>query len=350
MTSHQGSRRLRLTTEQVLRYRARVSHLDTRLEVGAVAAAAWGGLQDTAPRAGVLALHARVEGTLPGTWEDPSLAQIWFRGGADYIVPRADVGVFTLGSYPRDPARAAALEAIADDLHRATGGAPTLTRDLPRDLGGAPFAVRRASVTGRVLIRWDASNTWVIPAARPAVDPEAARLELGRRFLHWLAPRTRDDLARWTGVDPRDARATWQALEPEMEPVSVAGIDEERFVLAADVEALGRAEPIVGVRLLPQDDPFTKLDHELLLADVDLRLRALPRVGASPGYIPGVLLVDGEVAGAWQRQGRAVTIHPFRAPTAAVRAAAEAEALGLPIAGPAEANVRWDPAPMTRRR
>ena len=79
---------MRVTAEQLLRYRARVSHLDRKLARRSIAKAAWGGLQDSVPRGGVMSLHARVEGYEPEAWEDPSLVQIWFRGGADYIVPR----------------------------------------------------------------------------------------------------------------------------------------------------------------------------------------------------------------------------------------------------------------------
>ncbi|MEZ0240041.1 MAG: hypothetical protein ACAH65_04515, partial [Chloroflexota bacterium] len=112
----------KVTRDQVLRYRARVSHLDEKLPAGSFAKAAWGGLQDSVPRAGVISLHARVRDTKPDSWDDPSVVQIWFRGGTDYIVPRADAGIFTLGSYPRDPERAAEAERLADDIHRVAGG------------------------------------------------------------------------------------------------------------------------------------------------------------------------------------------------------------------------------------
>jgi len=35
--------------------------------------AAWAGQQDSMPRAAVLSIHARVEGTGPATWEDESV-------------------------------------------------------------------------------------------------------------------------------------------------------------------------------------------------------------------------------------------------------------------------------------
>src|SRR5258706_4981734 len=202
-----------LTPDQVLRYRARVSHLDRKLPAGSFAAAAWGGLQDSAPRAGVMSLHARVAGTQPDSWEDPSVVQIWFRGGADYIVPRADVGIFTLGCLPRDPQQAAALERLADDIQRAAKGAMTPVGDVAERIGhrsaADPFHPRASSTTGRVHIRWDASRIWLIPVERPAIDPEDARRELARRYLHWLGPGPKAGVGRRTGGKPGAAAETW---------------------------------------------------------------------------------------------------------------------------------------------
>lgn len=334
---------LTLSAADVVRFRARASGLDAKRPPGSFAAAAWGGIQDSVPRGGVLSLHARVEAVPPDAWEDPSLVQIWFRGGTDYLVPRADVGIFTLGSYPRDPARARALEHLADLVHEVTGG--RMSRDIPDDLGGRRLLYRQAAVTGRLHIRWDASRTWVIPVERPAIDPEDARRELARRFFAWFGPASVAQLARWTGVDPNEARATVEAIGVELVPVIVDGpIDkprEPRVVLAADVDALRAGGPIPGARLLPMDDPFTKLDHGLLVADDDQRLRALPRVGRSPGYIPGAVLLDGAVVGGWQRQGRRVTIHPFGRLSRAARDLLEEEALAVPIAGPGPARIEF---------
>jgi hypothetical protein len=336
---------LPLSRDQVLRFRARASHLHRKLPGGAYAEAAWGGLQDTVPRSGVISLHARVEKTQPDAWEDPSLVQIWFRAGADYVVPRRDVGVFTLGSAPRDPDKSAALESLADAVHRATGGALTKVRDLPPELRGAPtWGARRSSPTGRVHIRWDARDVWVIPVPRPEVDVEDARRELARRFLHWFGPASLRRLTLWSGVSPADARTTWAAIRDELVETAIDGdpAAEARFILAADIDAIRSAPPVVGVRLLPIDDPYTKLDHELLVPDASQRRRVLPKPSETPGYAPAAVLVDGEIVGAWQRQGRRATIHPFHRLSPAVREAIEAEALAFPIAGPGEAVVRWD--------
>ena len=335
--------RLRFGREQVLRYRARVSHLDGKLPAGSFAAAAWGGLQDSVPRAGVISLHARVKGAQADSWEDPSLVQIWFRGGADYIVPREDAGVFTLGSSPRDPERAAALERLADDIHDVTEGRTMIVNEVSKLLGHThQTGLRMSGLTGRVHIRWDASRIWLIPVERPAIDPEDARRELARRFVHWFGPTTTTALARWTGVPGREASKTWTAIESHLVPVDVGRLTERRFMLAADLDALETAEPVSGFRLLPYDDAFTKLDHELLIPDESLRERVLPRTGQGKGYIPGAILVDGEIVGGWQRQQRKVTLHPFRRLPARVREALEEEALSFPIDAKSPASVSWD--------
>jgi len=72
-------RRLDLTRTQILAYRRNVQALDVRLPArsDSLRHAAWAGLQDSMPRAALLSIHARVEGTGPSTWEDASLVQLW---------------------------------------------------------------------------------------------------------------------------------------------------------------------------------------------------------------------------------------------------------------------------------
>jgi hypothetical protein len=327
----------------VLRYRARVTHLDRKLSgPGALAAAAWGGLQDTIPRAGLMALHARVEGAQPDSWEDPSLVQIWFRGGADYIVPRDDVGIFTLGCYPRDERQAEVLERLADAVHDVTGGEVTRVRDLPpalvRQRNGS---LRQTSATGRVLIRWNASDIWVVPVERPAIDVEEARFALARRFLHWFGPATVHELARWTGEKPRDARLTWNRVADELVEVAIDARDSEhRWMLATDLTALSVAEPIHGVRLLPPSDPFLRLDHEWLVPDAEIRRRVLLKIGESVGYAPGAILVEGRIAGVWQRQSGRVGLELFEPISVESRDAVEDEARLMPIRG-GVTQIRW---------
>lgn len=331
----------RVGREAVLRYRARASHLDAKLASDALASAAWGGLQDTAPRAAVVSLHARVADVGPRSWDDPSLVQIWGPRGADYVVPRADVDVFTIGRLPRDPQWCRELESLADDVHRVLDGRTLEVREVSRALPELGHSKRLTAITGRVHIRWDASRIWAIPIDRPASDPDSARLELARRFVHWFAPVTMARFAWWAGIEPADARRTWSALERELEDVEIDG--ETRAVLAADAEALTGAGPIEGVRLLPHGDPLLKIDRELVVGDPALRLETFPRPGTKTAFWPvsGGVLIDGEVAGSWARQQRRVTVHPWMKPSPRLREAIEREALSFPIAGAREPQVVW---------
>jgi hypothetical protein len=326
-----------------MRYRIRASHLHERLEPGALTQAACGGLQDSAPRAGVISLHARAEGVGPDSWEHPDLAQIWFRFGADYIIPRADIGVFTIGSLPRDPPRCRALEEVADAACGVLAGRMLQVREVSEVLAlDEPFLIRAAGSTGRLLIRWNASTIWLVPNERPDIDPEDARLELARRFLRWFAPATRDQYAKWVAAAPADAKQTWQALSGEIVPVQLG--DETRYVLRTDADKLARAEAVDGVRLLPHADPLIKIDGELVVLDTTLRREIYPSFKAKPDFWPvsGGLLVNGEFRGSWARQQRRVTVHPWRKLSRAVREQIEAEALSFPIASKSKAELRWD--------
>src|SRR6516165_3013449 len=71
--------RLDLTRPQILAFRQHAGGLTERLPRGqrSLRRAAWAGLQDSMPRAALLSIHARVEGTEPSAWEDPSLVQLW---------------------------------------------------------------------------------------------------------------------------------------------------------------------------------------------------------------------------------------------------------------------------------
>src|SRR5215831_18903451 len=94
--------RLKLGRQEILAFRRRVGSLDERMPMGAesLRQAAWAGLQDSIPRAALLALHARVEGVESSTWEHPSLAQLWGPRYSTYVVPKRDFSLFSVGRLP----------------------------------------------------------------------------------------------------------------------------------------------------------------------------------------------------------------------------------------------------------
>lgn len=325
----------------VLAFRAGASHLHRRLPPGSIDAAAYGGLQDSAPRAALISLHARVGGVTPSSWEDEALCQIWGPRGADYIVPRRDVAVFTLGRMPRDPKAVEALNRIADDVHGVCQGSAQLTREVGAALPDLGHSIRAAAITGRLLIRWDARSIWVVPTERPDADPEDARLELARRFFRWFAPTTRERLAWWSGVDKNEALTTWEALREELLEVELDG--EQRFMLREQEEAIADAEGVSGVRLIPHGDPYIKTDGHLVVPDAERRPEIFPQPGARTAFWPvsGAVVADGAIVGAWARQQRRITVHPWLPLDASLRGAIELEALAFPIQSRSKAQVRW---------
>jgi winged helix DNA-binding protein len=335
--------RLALSRSQILAFRRRVGALDERLPAGAASLrqAAWAGLQDSMPRAALLSIHARVEGTEPSTWEDPSLVQVWGPRLSAFAVAAADRAVFTVGRSPEDPEYRAFAEGLADQLERFLDGRRMTYGEAGEGLGMNPNRLRYAAVTGRVVLRWDGARrptVWTVPA--PEMDPAEARLELARRYLHVFAPGTAPAFAEWAGVSPADGRKVFKALAGELSPVrSPIG---EAWILATDEPAFRtRAGRPAAARLLPSGDTWFLLqgsDRELLVSDAAQR----GELWTSRVW-PGAVLVAGEVAGTWRRANAKLSISPWRTLSAGERAVVEEEARSLPLPGiEGEIVVSWD--------
>src|SRR5260221_1873904 len=173
--------RLELARQQIVAFRRRAGALDERLSRGedSLRQAAWAGLPDSMPRAALLSIHARVEGTEPSTWEDPSLAQLWGPRFNVFVVAVRDLAVFSLGTLPDDAKGRRRAEDLAARLHAILGGARMTYGEAGRVLGVQPNSLRYAAATGTVLIRWEGARqptVWTVPP--PEIDPRYARLEL----------------------------------------------------------------------------------------------------------------------------------------------------------------------------
>ena len=334
--------RLDLTRPQIIAFRRHVGALDERLPRGrhSLRRAAWAGLQDSMPRAALLSIHARVEGTEPSTWEDPSLVQLWGPRYSAYVVPARDLAVFSLGRLPDGAAARKKAEDIAVQLRTLLGGARSSYGEAGNELGVDPNRFRYAAPTGTVVIRWDgarAPTVWTVPA--PEVDPRDARLELARRYLHVFGPTTPEAFAEWADLPPGRRRSVSCARQVADHG---AHAGRRRMILTRD-EPTFRAAPerTAPVRLLPSGDAYFLLqgvDRELLVPDADRR-RAL----WTPRVWPGGLLVDGELVGTWRRAQGTVTVQTWHRLSRAARDAVEAEAESLPLPGlRGPIVVRWD--------
>ncbi len=156
------------------------------------------------PRAAVLSIHARVHGTGPDTWEDPSLVQLWGPRFSAYVVAASDHAVFSLGRLPDGGELRRRADDLAGRLHAFLDGRKMTYSEVGRGLGVHPNSLRYAAPTGTVLIRWDGARqptVWTVPP--PDVDPREARLELARRYLHVFGPATPAAFAEWAGIRPR---------------------------------------------------------------------------------------------------------------------------------------------------
>src|SRR5207302_1520521 len=117
------------------------------------------------PRAALVSIHARVEGTEPSTWEDSSLVQLWGPRHHAYVIPARDLAVFSLGRLPDEGGALRVAEDLAARLHlflsgarmtygeagRAVGDSWILTSDEP-----AFRAARRRAASARLLPSGDA--------------------------------------------------------------------------------------------------------------------------------------------------------------------------------------------------
>lgn len=339
-------RPLDLTRGQILAYRLAVGALDERRPAGAEALreAAWAGLQDSMPRAALLSIHARVQGTEPRTREHPSLVQLWGPRFSAFVVAARDRGVFTLGRLPEDAGRRRFAEDMAGRLDSLLAGRSMAYGAAGRALGVPPNALRYAAPTGRILMHWDGARQptiWTVPA--PEVDAAEARRELARRYLHVFGPTTAAAFAEWGGIAPTQARAAFEALAPELTPVRTPVGDA--WLLARDEPAIRTPATSVGLaRLLPSGDPYLLLwgpDRELVVPDADRRRRLW-----TPRVWPGGILLGGEVVGTWRRSHAAVTLQPWRRLTDAEREALIREAEAMPLPGNAgRILVTWQEEP-----
>ncbi len=326
------TRSVDLSRDQILGFRRAAGALDERLtpRPGSLRQAAWAGLQDSMPRAALLSIHARVAETTHGTWEDPSLVQLWGPRFSAFVVARRDLPVFSLGRYPTTRAGRRVAEDMAEQLDAFLAGRRMGYGEAGAGLGLANAnKLRYAAPTGRVLIRWDGARQptiWTVPP--PEVDPLEARLELARRHLHVFGPSTPAAFATWAGIGPADGRAAFDALAASL--LAVRSPVGDGWILASDEAAFRAARsPSTAIRLLPSGDAYFLLwgaARELLVPDAAQRASLW-----TTRVWPGALLVAGELVGTWRRAGALVTIETWRRLTGPERDAVEAEVSSLPL-------------------
>lgn len=319
-----------------------------------------------------LSLWARLDGLGPDVidralWEDRSLVKTWAMRGTLHLLPAAeyplwqamlgeyqhyrkgswlrhfgfadeaelDVVVETIGDVLRQGPldREALATAVADEI-----GDPDVAERL-RDSWGA--TLKPASFNGQLCYAPDDGQNvqFIHPEVwfgeYESVEPDRATREVTRRYLTAYGPATREQYARWAGLQPAEAGRRIDALDEEVNVVEIDGA--RQWLLAENVPSVEQATPTGTVRLLPRFDPYVvgaPRDEPAICPK-----EHVGRVYRSNGWISAVLLVDGHIRGVWEhdRSGDDVeiAIEPFDSVDQHVRdrAAAEAERLAECLGG-----------------
>ncbi|MEV0128259.1 crosslink repair DNA glycosylase YcaQ family protein [Dactylosporangium sp. NPDC050688] len=227
-------------------------------------------------------------------------------------------------------------------------------------ISGAIF--QQAGLAGGVQLDETAATTVLLPVGRPKSRPAGAKTRgtpgqssapgqsgtpgqrgtprqisipdgpgdpsgLIHAYLRLLGPATPGDVAKYFGTTLTALRPAWPGGLAE---VTVDG--RKAWIPQDSLDALVAAEPAPGVRLLPSSDPFLQARDRSLLTPDKAREREVWRVLGNPG----VLLLDGDLAGTWRAKvaGKrlVVTVAPWVSLRAPVRVAVEAEAQWLAAA------------------
>jgi uncharacterized protein YcaQ len=174
------------------------------------------------------------------------------------------------------------------------------------------LVVRGPMVDGRhafVLVR-----DWL--GAQPDVDRDAALAELARRFLAGHGPAAEGDLARWSGLGLRDARAGLHAIADEL---------EQRPDGLVDLADRPPAAALPAPRLLGSFDPvlFGWTSREPLLG-------THAGVVTRNGIFRPIALVKGRAVATWTMPKGEVELKPFGRLNRADRSALDADAADVP--------------------
>lgn len=172
-------------------------------------------------------------------------------------------------------------------------------------------------------------SEWV-PAPR-RLEREEALGELAGRFFAGHGPATVHDLARWSGLSVRDARAGLASARAHLEPTTIEGT--EHFLDPAIPGRLAACrDEARGTFLLPGFDEFVLgYGDRSAVLEPEFATRVVP---GNNGMFLSTVVVDGRIVGTWRWQGsgrrRAAVGTAFRADDAALVAAVPELAAALP--------------------
>jgi hypothetical protein len=335
---------IELTWEQASAWRANQHHLYERVEKSQMLAVVrrLSGVQAQVMSAAELALWARVEDMKSddvqnALWVQKTLIKAWVMRGTLHLVAADNLPlIVAASSSTRDSFTKPAwlkyhgvtlneIHAIIENVPKALDG-KTLTREELADeisrltnsphlrellLSGWGALLKPAAYQGYLCfgpsqgrsVTFTHPKTWL--GKWTDINPNDAQKTILRRYLSAYAPVTREDFARWWGVQPAPAKKWFAAIADELEEVDVEGT--KSFMLKSDVAAITTFSKPDTVRLLPNFDPYSLSSHyhSRYLRNKDLEAKMY----RTSGWVSPAVLVNGQIKGVWSyEEKRAKTI------------------------------------------
>jgi hypothetical protein len=280
-----------------------------------------------------LALSARIRGlkqehVRDALWRERTLAKTWTIRSTLHVHPADELPFWTAAARAVDEQGDARLiEAIAEALDGRALLREELADEVGRRFGAAVrekigsgwgYIIGSAAAVGKLChgppqgnkVTFVRTDQWV---GWKDVDPHDALREGYRRFVATYGPAGPREFAGWFGIKPAGAKAMFESLDVEQPPL--------------------RKRPPGPLRLLPEYDCYVMgfREREQLVPERVKELVKAHRRGRYEG-IAGVptLIIDGVVAGIWQRARRGkrieISVNPMRRLSAAERHELENEA------------------------
>jgi hypothetical protein len=311
------------------------------------------GVQEYTPGSVQVALAARTSADL----HDDRLLMVWAARGAPHLHRRKDLRRLATALWPVSDADATARiqsgqipEGMKLGIAAFTATAEAMRKVVTRSMPRGEVSTEVSKLVPRSLTydcrscqaRHIAGNVWqhaglaggVQVESRgkdatlgpiknwPGVPTENKGIEdLIRLYLRMLGPATPVEVAKYFGSSTAEMKKVWP---DDLAEVRVDG--RKAWLPSTAVQELTSARAMSGVRLLPAMDALLQArDRDLLVPDKKQQKEVWKILGN-----PGVVLVDGEIAGVWRSKmsGRKridLTVTPFESMTAKVRKAVDAE-------------------------
>src|SRR2546427_5594544 len=332
-------------TENVLAFRVQRHNLDHKEARALTQVAAVCGIHAQVTSAALGQFWARTRAMGPedmhdGLWKQRSLVKTWCMRGTLHIVPKDDLDIFAGARRRVSTDREtqwmkyvgisysdfdSVTHAIRDALEGKTLTRLELLEKISKCLRPKLRLLLKSSWNEllhpasyeRVLCfgpQRGGETTFVSPKSWLKswrhLTPEESRVALLERYLRVYGPSDRLEFAAWAGLDPVNAKPTWESVLGRM--IDVSDCRRRTWLLKDDLDALLRSEFRDPVRLIPNFDVYLAgRDRRVLSSSKEEH----KKVYREAGWVSAVVLVRGRVGGVWSVKTRKekllLNIQPF---------------------------------------